>query len=218
MAKSDIEVDIDKTNGWIKQNYGQYKAYLRSSQWKEKRQLILDRDQCCSTCGSIDGLQVHHRTYDTLFNEPLEDLITLCQRCHFKDDDQHGEHPEYGEYEVDVMKGCKFTKLYQTKDPNFSKDSYYKYWFKICCSLNKDTNVIYNGKYKVRLIGELQSFCGGSNATITKFFKECKEKGLIATFGIMGKKEFVVNPRYALNGKRIPKLLYMLFDNDDETE
>ena len=67
---------------WLKQDYGQYKAYLRSNQWKGKRQLALDRDKCCQYCSSTEHLQVHHKTYDNLFNEPLDDLVTLCRRCH----------------------------------------------------------------------------------------------------------------------------------------
>lgn len=117
-----------------------------------------------------------------------------------------------------LKKGYKFTKMYQDEDPMFSKDSYYKYWIKICCCLHQDTNVIYNRKptlHKVDQISELEKLCGGSHTSISKFMKECVSKGLIAEFKLKGKKEFVVNPKYVLNGKRMPVLLYNLFNEND---
>lgn len=128
-------------------------------------------------------------------------------------------NPEYDcEYTDSLKKRYKFTKIYQEEDPMFSKDSYYKYWVKICCSLKKDTNVIYNRKptlHKVDQISELEKLCGGSHASISKFMKECVSKGLIAEFRLKGRKEFVVNPKYVLNGKKMPVLLYNLFNEND---
>ncbi|KKL98508.1 hypothetical protein LCGC14_1823690 [marine sediment metagenome] len=65
-----------------------YKAYLSSTEWQEKRELVLKRDKCCQHCNSTDNLLVHHITYEHIFHEHMEDLITLCKKCHFK------EHPE----------------------------------------------------------------------------------------------------------------------------
>lgn len=60
-----------------------YKRYLQSPQWKKKRKLVIIRDRYkCQLCGSKKKLQVHHKTYAHVFNEPLTDLITLCQKCH----------------------------------------------------------------------------------------------------------------------------------------
>lgn len=126
------------------------------------------------------------------------------------------------EYECEnidgLKKGCKYTKTFQAEDPMFSQKSYYQFWYKICCCLRQDTNVIYNRKptlHKVRHIKELGSLCGGSHPSINKFMKECVLKGLIAEFKLRGEKEFVVSPRYALNGRKMPILLYNLFDDDD---
>ena len=76
----------------------QYVAYLKSKQWKRQEKLesvnyscdrdiglryqkgddgILRRVTECS--GSLD---VHHRTYDSLGNEPLSDLTVLCKFHH----------------------------------------------------------------------------------------------------------------------------------------
>ncbi|KKL98507.1 hypothetical protein LCGC14_1823680 [marine sediment metagenome] len=115
----------------------------------------------------------------------------------------------------------KFTKIYQEEDPMFSKDSYYKYWVKICCSLKKDTNVIYNRKpnlHKVDQISNFETLCEGSRSNISKFMQVCFAKGFIAEFKLKGKKEFVVNPKYVLNGKKMPVLLYNLFNEDDVSD
>lgn len=57
--------------------------YLHSDEWEQKRQLVLDRDHsCCTKCGSDENIQVHHKTYEHFGNEPLEDLVSLCQQCH----------------------------------------------------------------------------------------------------------------------------------------
>lgn len=58
-------------------------AYLRSPMWKAKRDLILARAKGrCEVCRRKLPLEVHHKTYENLFNEPLTDLIALCRDCH----------------------------------------------------------------------------------------------------------------------------------------
>lgn len=60
-----------------------YQEYMRSVAWNKKRFEVLKRDGFqCQTCLSRDALEVHHKTYDRLFNEDMEDLITLCHECH----------------------------------------------------------------------------------------------------------------------------------------
>lgn len=74
---------IKYTNYTLSKTY-KYHQYLFSDEWKEKRDKVMDRDnhlcQCCKTAKAED---VHHLTYDNLFNEPLEDLLALCRLCHF---------------------------------------------------------------------------------------------------------------------------------------
>jgi len=57
-------------------------AYYLSEHWTQKRRdrLIFDDWKCCH-CRSTSELQVHHWKYD-LFNESIEDLVTLCNVCH----------------------------------------------------------------------------------------------------------------------------------------
>lgn len=66
-------------------------AYLNSPEWQTKRQAVLYRDNyCCRVCKSNVNLQVHHIHYTSLGNEPLEDLVTLCEKCHQRLHDKLG--------------------------------------------------------------------------------------------------------------------------------
>jgi len=65
-----------------------YFEYLKSIAWRNKRiQAFRFHGRKCSICGAKRLLQVHHKTYDHIFNEPMEDLVVLCIPCHKK---EHG--------------------------------------------------------------------------------------------------------------------------------
>jgi hypothetical protein len=62
-----------------------YQFFLNSNYWKTIREKIIQRDGGrCIICKCEKELQVHHDTYKNHFNEHnhLEDLMTLCKRCH----------------------------------------------------------------------------------------------------------------------------------------
>lgn len=62
----------------------EYQEYLRSEHWQEtrKKRIIVDNGKC-AICGSPNGLQVHHISYDRKGEENVDyDLITLCRSCH----------------------------------------------------------------------------------------------------------------------------------------
>ena len=62
-----------------------YQEYLKSNQWKRKRQEVFRYyGKSCCLCGSRENLHVHHRRYDNLGHEPMEDLCVLCSSCHAK--------------------------------------------------------------------------------------------------------------------------------------
>jgi phage terminase large subunit GpA-like protein len=72
-----VEVD------WPGGPYAKYERYLRSKEWKRKTWAIWKRaKRCCEHCGGKDNLQVHHLTYEHLYDEPLDDLVLLCKVCH----------------------------------------------------------------------------------------------------------------------------------------
>jgi uracil-DNA glycosylase family 4 len=65
-----------------------YQAYLCSPEWGARRAAVERRSKgmCERGCGNRADA-VHHLTYIRKFDEPIEDLIHLCQACH---DFQHG--------------------------------------------------------------------------------------------------------------------------------
>lgn len=60
-----------------------YEEYLKTPEWAEKRELVLERDgHRCMLCNTRENLHVHHRTYARRGYEELEDLVTLCKEDH----------------------------------------------------------------------------------------------------------------------------------------
>ena len=63
-----------------------YADYIQSESWRRVRRLALKRDgYVCQQCGTGKNLEVHHINYEHLGQEgELEDVITLCRKCHAK--------------------------------------------------------------------------------------------------------------------------------------
>lgn len=60
-----------------------YDDYLKSEEWIEKRDAALEAaGHRCQLCNSKNSLNVHHRTYENVYNEKPSDLIVLCRKCH----------------------------------------------------------------------------------------------------------------------------------------
>ena len=58
-------------------------AYYMTPHWNKVRMERRARDMSqCVLCSLASDLQCHHVSYAKLFAEPLEDLLTLCGRCH----------------------------------------------------------------------------------------------------------------------------------------
>lgn len=60
----------------------QYREYLKSDLWRKKANEVLKRDKCCQVCETKNNLTVHHLTYANIFRESLEELTSLCWKCH----------------------------------------------------------------------------------------------------------------------------------------
>lgn len=75
-----------------------YQLYMQSEAWKELRQKIIELDgHSCRKCGASATLEVHHKTYARLGNEDLDDLVTLCARCHGRADKKRKRKAAYKE-------------------------------------------------------------------------------------------------------------------------
>lgn len=63
-----------------------YQQYLHTNHWKETRKVAVERaGHKCQLCGKNNKLlNVHHNSYDNLWNETEQDLIVLCHTCHSK--------------------------------------------------------------------------------------------------------------------------------------
>jgi hypothetical protein len=60
-----------------------YDAYLVSLRWALLRVNALTKvNYKCVACESTDTLQLHHRHYQTLGEESLDDVVILCKKCH----------------------------------------------------------------------------------------------------------------------------------------
>ncbi len=63
----------------------EYDAYIGSKQWRIRAEKVLKRDKyLCQACGIAKATEVHHRTYSHLYDEPLFDLVSVCEACHSK--------------------------------------------------------------------------------------------------------------------------------------
>ena len=64
----------------------EYREYLSSSDWRKKRDAKLNLSgERCERCGISKWsvkLEVHHKNYDHLKKEKMDDLEVLCPACH----------------------------------------------------------------------------------------------------------------------------------------
>ena len=60
-----------------------YLWYLGSQFWAQKRREALERaNYICQRCFKRPATEVHHRTYERVFNELATDLQPVCRDCH----------------------------------------------------------------------------------------------------------------------------------------
>ena len=73
--EGDIE-DID---------FVEYSKYIRTKKWKTLASLVKEKaGNKCVFCGSEKNLVAHHHNYINLYNETEDDLICVCNICHYK--------------------------------------------------------------------------------------------------------------------------------------
>lgn len=55
----------------------------RGKHWKQlKNERLATDNYCCAYCGEDENVICHHKTYENSPNEKLDDVISLCKRCH----------------------------------------------------------------------------------------------------------------------------------------
>ena len=61
----------------------EYHQYLASREWAIKREAVKRRAEgLCERCWALPMTAVHHKTYEHVGHEPLEDLQAICGPCH----------------------------------------------------------------------------------------------------------------------------------------
>jgi len=61
----------------------EYDAYRYSPKWMEKRRKVFERaNGICEGCREQTATEVHHLTYEHIYNEFLFELVALCRSCH----------------------------------------------------------------------------------------------------------------------------------------
>lgn len=85
---SDKPID-DITAYYMRQTHDKdlYFTYINESpNWRFKRETRFNIDKgICQSCGKtiyLNSFHCHHLNYTSLFNEDMQDLISLCYSCH----------------------------------------------------------------------------------------------------------------------------------------
>lgn len=94
-------------------NRAKYHDYLKSDTWKDKRDGIILRDFFCADCKTYLSTEVHHITYERIFNELDSDLVGLCASCHGK---RHGIERYNRLSEYDEMVIAEIHRLLEKDD------------------------------------------------------------------------------------------------------
>ena len=60
-----------------------YQEYINSPQWRKKRERAFELiGKKCTRCNSTYNIEVHHISYDNLYEESTYDVEILCKSCH----------------------------------------------------------------------------------------------------------------------------------------
>jgi len=66
-------------------NQNIYHEYLATKEWKNKRDLVIERESgICQGCRAEPIEHVHHSTYTHQYDELIFQLVGLCENCHRK--------------------------------------------------------------------------------------------------------------------------------------
>lgn len=78
--KKKIEVNkVENFNKFLEE----HNIYLQTEDWRKRRALVLKRDNyLCQSCLDKKATEVHHKSYRYWKNEPLFELVSVCNECH----------------------------------------------------------------------------------------------------------------------------------------
>ena len=68
-----------------KVDFKKYQEYIQSPEWYKRKQKYYSKHKKeCYGCGSKERLNLHHRSYTSLYNEKDKHLVPVCGTCHDK--------------------------------------------------------------------------------------------------------------------------------------
>lgn len=77
--QSHVERRKKEFDDWLTQHYY---PYLQSDKWKLKEKYVLKRDNfLCQACLDAEATTAHHTSKNFFQNEPLFDMVAICQPC-----------------------------------------------------------------------------------------------------------------------------------------
>src|SRR5713101_6765418 len=92
----------------------EYRAYISSEKWQQRRKEFLRGKDFCNRCGlekgmaatAYDqGLHVHHRNYTRVGDELDQDLEAICRRCHEIETFGHSELKNFYPEDIAIING-----------------------------------------------------------------------------------------------------------------
>ena len=110
-----------------KEKYGKY---LASREWALKKEEVKKRSRGrCERCCRNQSVAVHHLSYQHIYNEPLEDLLDVCEECHEYLSGKSNMDPADIVYD-DALDSTR--KMFFSTHPNFSSE---QNMIMLCCPI-----------------------------------------------------------------------------------
>ena len=112
-----------------------------------------------------------------------------------------------------IVENRKYSKVYQTQMPEFSKPQYYKYWVIIERSIEYNTGAILIRETMKRIssIDDWILSLDGTKTSVYNFVNEATQKGYIGRFVTKTITCWIVNPKFIWNGNFMPNNINQLF-------
>ena len=74
----------DQRRAQHREHLRELSTYYQTETWRKKSRAVVARDGVCRACLVRPATQAHHLTYKHLKDEPLFDLVGVCEPCHRK--------------------------------------------------------------------------------------------------------------------------------------
>lgn len=100
-----------------------YNEYLKSYSWKAIKKTKLEENPDCEICWE-PSITVHHLSYDRLWKESEDDIVSICESCH--NDCHFIEWYQIKNNEDDLRRRFEDLKKTKSKKNQYEKNSYIK--------------------------------------------------------------------------------------------